>query len=152
MYGLYTAILLSSIFMIFMEFLGLPFFIKVLQVPKHYLMPVIAILCSIGAFGVSNRVFNIWVVFFIGLAAFILQKLDIPLAPVILGFILGPIFETNFRRAEQYMAASNAELFQHPIAIVFMLVTFAVLILNMKSNHKIAKAEKNKNDEKEKKL
>lgn len=130
-YGIYTAILMSSIAMLCLEFLGMKGFIKVLKVPKHYLLPVVVVLCCIGAFGNSNRLFDVWGVLVFGLMGFLMTKSGLPMPPIILGFILGPIFETNLRRVSQYLTINPWEWTTHPIAIAFLVVTAVTLYVSL---------------------
>lgn len=132
MYGIYTAIFFSAVFMLLFELGGLRGFVKILKLPQEYLMPIILVLCCIGAFGTNNRIFDIWCVLGFGLFSYILSKLKMPLTPLILGFILGPIFEVNLRRAEQYITTSPMEIFAHPIAVVFLLITVVTLVINIR--------------------
>lgn len=128
-YGIYTAMLVSAAAMLVLEFICMKGFIKVLKVPKEYLLPIVVVLCCIGAFGNSNRIFDIWGVLIFGALGYLMSKGGLPMPPIILGFILGPIFETNFRRASQYMAMNPWEWTGHPIAIAFLIIT--VLCLGM---------------------
>lgn len=131
-YGIYTAMLVSAIAMLILEFICMKGFIKVLKVPKQFLLPVVIILCCIGAFGNSNRIFDIWGVLIFGLLGYLMSKSKLPLPPIILGFILGPIFETNFRRASQYLVMNPWEWMNHPIAIVFIIVTILGLWMSLR--------------------
>lgn len=115
--------LVASIAVLVLEFWGMRMFVKVLRVPKHYLLPFVVILCCIGAFGNSNRIFDMWGVLIFGLLGYGMTKGKLPIPPLILGFILGPMFETNFRRASQRLTVDSAELFTHPIANVFVIIT-----------------------------
>lgn len=139
MYAIFAAMLVAAVFMLVLEFIGLRGFIKILKLPKQYLMPLIIVLCCVGAIGDSNRVFDVFGVFVFGLLGFGLMKAKIPLTPMILGFILGPMFETNLRRASQL--ASSDPLFAHPIALTFLVITVAAIILSLRSNRKAARAE-----------
>lgn len=139
MYAIFAAMLVAAVFMLVLEFIGLRGFIKILKLPKQYLMPLIIVLCCVGAIGDSNRVFDVFGVFIFGLLGFGLMKAKIPLTPMILGFILGPMFETNLRRASQL--ASSDPLFAHPIALTFLGITVVAIILSLRSNRKAARAE-----------
>lgn len=68
------------------------------MVPKYILMPIIMVLCVVGAYGLNNRLFDVWAILFFGVLSYLLEKFKFPLTPIILGFILGPTIETNLRR------------------------------------------------------
>ena len=69
-----------------------------LSIPQNILMPVVLGLCVVGAYGENGRVFDIGALFFFGLLGYLMIKFGFPLTPLVLGFILGPLLETNLRR------------------------------------------------------
>ena len=115
--------------MLLMEYLGIKVFARVLTVPKHILLPIIMVLCVVGAFGVNNRLFDVWAVLFFGIVAYLLEKGGFPLPPIILGFILGPTIETNLRRGLMQSEGSIAPFFTHPISLAFLIITMIVIVL-----------------------
>lgn len=100
---------------------------KLTKVPRPYLMPIILFFCVIGSFALAGRTFDVWVMLAFGLLGFFLEKLRIPLAPLMIGFILGPIGEKALSQGLQASNGSFAPLFTDPIALGFFLV--AVLTL-----------------------
>ena len=139
-FGIFFALALSAIAMLCLELFGIKIFIRVLKVPKYLLMPVIIVLCIIGAIGNANRMFDVWSVMVFGVMGYVLLKAKIPHVPMILGFILGPIFELNFRRAVQHAQIDPMGFISHPIAIVFFVVTVVVVILSLRRQRKEAAA------------
>ena len=137
-YGIFFAMIVSAIMMFVFMILGMKGFIKVLKIPKNYLLPIIIILCCIGAIGDSNHIFDVWGVLGFGLMAYLLIKAKIPTTPMILGFILGPTLEENLRRVSQLISDSSP--LSHPIFIVFLIATVIVVGFSVRSNLKEAKA------------
>ena len=138
MYGLFVALFISAIVMLFIELFGIRIFIRVLTVPKQYLLPIIMVLCAIGAFGNSNRIFDVYCIMAFGVIGYGMVKAGIPSVPVIMGIILGPIFEMNFRRVAQ-LQGSGEGLLDHPIAAFLTLVAVAALIFSFVMNRREAK-------------
>ena len=130
-FGVFAAMFISAIAQLVLQMWGMRVFINVLKIPKHYLLPIIMMLCVVGAFGNSNRIFDVWCVLIFGLLGYGLVKAKIAQVPLILGFILGPIFETNLRRAVQHAQVSPGETFTHPIAIGFIVVTVIVMAFSI---------------------
>ncbi len=93
MYAIYLIIGLSSLFMLFFMLFGIKGFVKVLSAPQNLLMPIILCMCCVGAFGCSNRMFDVWCLLYFGLIAVVIRAMKLPIMPVAIGFILGPIFE-----------------------------------------------------------
>ena len=82
------------------------YFIKVVELPLHAIMPVIIVLSMVGSYAIRNSSFDPKVVFVVGLLAYFSKKLlDLPLAPIIIGLILGPIAERSLSQT-QVMAAA----------------------------------------------
>ena len=105
--------------MLFMEFYGLRLFIKLLDVPKHILPPIILVLC-VAAFGLSSRLFDVWSILLFGLLGYGFVKAGMPVAPFIIGFILGPMAETNLRRGLMLSDGNFAAFVSNPIAATFL--------------------------------
>lgn len=135
-YGIFTALIVSNFFMLIAEYVGMRGFVKILNVPTNLLMPIITVFCVIGAYGVNNRVFEIYVMLGFGLLGYVMKKLDIPLAPIILGFILGPIIELYLRSGLQKSHGSFMPFITSPISGVFLLITVIVLCMTVYSEIK----------------
>lgn len=131
-YGIFFAMVISAFFMLVFEFFGIKAFVKILKVPKNYLLPIVVILCVVGAIGDSNRMFDVWGVLLFGLMGYGMSKAKITLTPLILGFILGPLFEANIRKVSQL--SSTDSLLAHPISIVFLLVTIVTVFFSVRKN------------------
>ncbi len=127
-YGIFAALVVANIVMFVMEYFGMRLFVRLLRIPKHILLPVIIALCVVGAFGLNNRVFDAWSLFFFGLLGYGLEKFKFPLSPLILGFILGPIAETNLRRGLMMTQGSFIPFLTKPVAGVFLLIAFVSVV------------------------
>ena len=136
-YAIFFAMVLSSIFMMLFMLLGMRFFVSVLKVPKNYLLPVVVVLCAIGAIGNANMLFDTYCMVGFGLMSYLLIKSKVPTVPMILGFILGPTFEQNLRRVSQL--TSSDPFWNHPIFCVLIIATVFVVIFSVRSNMKDAK-------------
>jgi len=130
-YSIYATMFIASFAMLIIEYIGMRGFINVLKIPKKYLLPVVMTLCFVGAFGSSNRMFDVYCALAFGILAFFMRMGDFPFPPVILGFILGSMFESNLRRVSQYLQIDSMAWRKHPIGIFFLVVTIVVFILNL---------------------
>ena len=136
-YAIFFAMVLSAIFMMLFMLLGMRFFVSVLKVPKNYLLPVVVVLCAIGAIGNANMLFDTYCMVGFGLMSYLLIKSKVPTVPMILGFILGPTFEQNLRRVSQL--TSSDPFWNHPIFCVLIIATVFVVIFSTRANLKDAK-------------
>jgi putative tricarboxylic transport membrane protein len=140
-YGVFIAMVMASFAMLVMEFGGIRLFLRLLKIPKQYLLPVVVVLCAVGAIGDANRIFDMWGMLLFGLVGCGMLAAGVPLTPMILGFILGPMFETNLRRSSQLFVQDNFSLFYRPIALIFIAITVVTVIMNIRSSRKAHKAE-----------
>jgi putative tricarboxylic transport membrane protein len=126
-YGIFTALVLANLFMLLAMFAGMKGFVRVLSVPRHILLPAIMTLCVIGAYGLNNRIFDIWTMLAFGALGFLMKKTDLPTTPLLLGFILGPIIEVNLRRGLMKSQGDFTPFVTEPISGVILLLTLAVV-------------------------
>jgi len=114
-WGLIASLFVANIMLIIINVPMIKVFTKILAVPYWALVPAIAIITSIGVYAVHATAFDLFLMIGIGVAGYILRKMDFPLSAVLLGFILGGMMEQNLRRA---LSISNGELgilFSSPI-------------------------------------
>jgi len=102
-------------------------------VPKHILLPIILVLCVVGAFGLSSRLFDVWSILLFGLLGYGFVKAGMPVAPFIIGFILGPMAETNLRRGLMLSDGNFASFFTNPIAATFLGLALAFVLWQLYS-------------------
>lgn len=114
--------LLASFFiaMIVLLAINLPFamlWAKLLLIPNHYLYAGITVFCGLGIYAVSNSTFDLLLVLAIGVVGFVMRMNDYPLAPLIIGMVLGPLAETSARDALTASSGDYSVLFQGPIVL-----------------------------------
>jgi putative tricarboxylic transport membrane protein len=90
--------------------------IMILRVKDTWLMPVIAVLCLVGPYAIQSRFFDIWVVVVFGLIGFGMRLLNYPIAPLVLGIVLGTILDSNLRRSFTLANGDYSQFFTRPIS------------------------------------
>ena len=142
-YGIFAAMLIASVIMLFMEFFGLRIFVKLLSIPKYILLPCVFVLCTIGAYALKNNMSQVFACLIFGALGFAFKKLGIPSTPFILGFILGPLAEVNYRRGMIRTQGYFVPFLTSPISAIFLAIAIAVLVLYatkpLRQKHKTAK-------------
>ncbi|WLD93763.1 tripartite tricarboxylate transporter permease [Alkalihalobacillus sp. AL-G] len=126
-YGIFLSFFISAIFMLLIQSFGIKFFLKINDVPMHYLIPVVIILCALGSYAINNRVFDIWVLLLFGVVGYLLKQSSFSLAAFVLGVILGPLTEENLRIA----ITTNPDLtlfLTRPISGVLLLLTVLSIV------------------------
>ncbi|RMT86349.1 hypothetical protein ALP39_100201 [Pseudomonas marginalis pv. marginalis] len=106
-WGLIASLFIANIMLVILNIPMIRIFTRILAVPNWALVPVIAIITAIGVYAVHATTFDLFLMVGIGIFGYILRKLDFPLSPVLLGFILGGLMEQNLRRA---LSISNGDL------------------------------------------
>lgn len=139
-YGIYIALIVSSVIMLIFERMGLPLFVKLLDIPKHILLPIIMVLCCVGAYSSNTRPFDVYCVLGFGILGLVMKKLKMPSTPLIIGFILGSMFEENLRQALQASHGSWSIFVSRPISLCFLLVAVISCTLTVRKNLKDKKA------------
>ncbi len=102
--------------------------VKVLLVPRAKLMPIVFVLCLVGAFAIQQRYFDIGVMVVFGILGFLMREMDYPMAPMVLGIILGDILDKNLRRALMLEDGHLVPFFTRPISLIIIaLIAFTVI-------------------------
>ncbi|MNM29373.1 Tripartite tricarboxylate transporter TctA family protein [compost metagenome] len=120
---------LGNVVLLILNLPLIPYLAKVLQVPRPVLIPMVLLFSLIGVYLVSFNTMDIYVMVLVALVAIGLRLLDFPMAPMLLGFILGGMLEDNLRRALVINDGSLSFLWERPITLGFTLVTLVMLLL-----------------------
>jgi TctA family transporter len=128
-WGVITSMWLGNVMLVVLNLPLIGAWVALLRVPFRLLFPAIVLFCCIGTYTANNTVFDIWVMLvFAGLGVFF-YKVGAEPAPFVLGFVLGPLMEENFRRA-MYISRGNPLTFvERPISAVLLAMTLALLII-----------------------
>ena len=134
-YGIFAAYLLAHFIMIVIMLIGVRWFLRIVTVPKSILFPIILVLCAVGAFALDNTMANVYVLLLCGLLGYGMVKGGLPLAPLILGVILGDQIEINLVRA--IMTDSNMWLFlTRPISGGLLAASVASVVFALWQHHR----------------
>ena len=105
--------------------------VKVLLVPRSKLMPIVFILCLVGSFAIQQRFFDIGVMVVFGILGYFMREMDYPMAPMVLGIVLGDILDKNLRRALVLSDGRLSQFFKHPISLVIIGLIILTIISRM---------------------
>jgi putative tricarboxylic transport membrane protein len=128
-YSIFLGMFVANCTMLILGLSCLKLFVKVLSVPKTILTPMIFILCIVGSYAINTSFFDVGVMLFFGILGYFMQKADISVSPAVLGIILGPMAESNFRRALLMSEGSYKIFFTSAIAIVFLVLIIFTLFM-----------------------
>ena len=113
----------------------------ILKVPQTILMPVIAVMCIVGAYSNSNNLFDVLIAIIFGVVGFFMKKFHYPGAPLVLGLVLGPIAESNLNRALIISKNDWSTFVTHPISCAFLVISLAVIVYSIIKNIRDARKE-----------
>jgi putative tricarboxylic transport membrane protein len=130
-WGVVASMYLGNFLLLVLNLPLIGMWVRLLTVPTAILYPMIILFCIIGAYSVNNNVFDVGMLFFFGFLGYVLRKLNFELAPLILGFILGPIMEVNARQALIISGGSFSVFFSSAISAVLLLTAFFVIITSL---------------------
>ncbi len=122
-YVIFAAMAICTALMLVVEYFGIPLFLQTLKVPQGILLPCIVMLCCVGAFASGNKMFTVWTVLIFGAVGYLFGKAKIPGPPFILGAVLGPMIESNLRRALQVSRGSFLPFLTRPVSCVFIVAS-----------------------------
>lgn len=128
----YDVVAMTTLATLGMLFYGL-FLVRpllaVIRIPRSIIMPVIFVLCTVGAFAIASRVFDIWLMVFIGVCCFVLRKCNYPIAPFVLGLVLGDILDKSLRRGLQITNGDLTPFFTRPVSALLAAITLFTLLM-----------------------
>lgn len=130
---IYAAFLISTILLLAIQLVTIRIFPKVLGVPRDYLLPLLAVLMVTGTFVSDNRLFDVWLMLGFGVVGYLFERGGYPLGPMVLGFVLSPILETNFRRALSYSEGDWSTFVTRPISALFLTLAAVLLLAGLRS-------------------
>ena len=128
----YDVVAMTTLATLGMLFYGL-FLVRpllaVILIPRSYVMPVIFVLCTVGSFAIASRLFDVWLMAFVGVCMFVLRKLNYPVPPFVLGLVLGDILDKSLRRGLQISNGDLTPFFARPFcAALFAITLFTILM------------------------
>ncbi len=127
-YAVFLIFILANLLMIPLGILCIKCARRVLQVPRNILMPVILMFCIVGTFAINNTLFSVQVMLVAGLVAYVLECNKFPIAPAILGVVLGGMLENNFITSMIKADGNMLAFFSRPIAATLACVTILIWV------------------------
>lgn len=141
-YALFMGIMLSSIYLLVVGKVAIRFFSQVALVPNRILYPLVFVLCVYGAYAVNNNLFDVFIMLLMGLVGYTMLRLDVPVAPFLIAFVLGPLLEDNFRQSLLIADGDNMIFFRNAICITFWCLTVLSLFVLIRSRILAARSGK----------
>jgi TctA family transporter len=128
-WGLIASMWIGNCLLVVLNLPLVGIWVKLLSVPYRWLFPSIILFCCIGNYSVSNNPFDVYLCAAIGVLGYVLVKLECEPAPLLLGYVLGPLLEENLRRALLISRGDPTVFFTRPISLAFMVATLLILVV-----------------------
>ena len=132
---IFACVMVAAIITYLIQILTKRWFPYILKVPYHYLYTVILVICYIGGYGISNTMFNIYVMLALCFLAIFMSVSGLPTSPLVLAFILSSKLERYFRQGISYAHGSYAPFFTRPISAVLLIVSVFCVVWPFLSDH-----------------
>lgn len=129
-YEVVVMMLFAAVAILVLGILLTPVLLKVLSVRRERLMPVVFVLCVIGSYAIQQRMFDVWVMVLFGVLGFVLRQMKYPMAPLVLGIVLGDIFDKSYRRSSVINDGDFMFYFTRPICVVLMAMCLFTLFMS----------------------
>lgn len=136
-YGMYIAVAMAYVWVLVLQLAGIRLFVHVLKIPREMLAVTVLVLCAIGAYSIRNSAFDIYAMGAIGVLAYVLVAVRIPITPIILGMVLGPTLENEFRTAMMLSDGSLDIFLTSPTVLVFFGLALLVIGLQVRAEMKL---------------
>lgn len=127
-WGLVMSFWIGNLLLLILNIPLIGIWVRLLLIPYHLLYPAVLMFICIGVYTVNNSAFDIWLVAVFGAIGYLLRLLDFSAAPILLGFVLGPLMEENLRRALLISRGDPMIFFERPISATILVVTLLLLL------------------------
>lgn len=128
-WGLIVSMWLGNAFLLVLNLPLIGVWVRLLRVPYRLLYPAILLFCAVGVYSVNNSVFDIWLMMGFGVLGWIFAKLGCECAPLLLGFLLGPMLEENFRRALLLSRGDLLTFVESPVSAGLLIASLLLLLI-----------------------
>jgi len=128
-YAVYFSFIVANILMVLFGYLAIKASAYILKVPRNILLPAIVMFCIVGSFAINNSLFGVVVMLAMGVVGYYLEINGVPVAPVVLGLVLGPILEKNFMFSMIKTDWDFTLFFSRPVAAVLGVITIAIWLV-----------------------
>ncbi|MEM1044915.1 MAG: tripartite tricarboxylate transporter permease [Pseudomonadota bacterium] len=126
-WGLIGSMYIANVATVLLNLALIPLFIRVLAMPFSILTPIIFVLCVLGVFATTDRMFDTWIMLLIGVVGYLMRKLNYPVAPAVLAIVLGPLAERSLRQSLISSQGDVLTFVERPISLTCILLAVALI-------------------------
>jgi putative tricarboxylic transport membrane protein len=130
-WGLIASMWIGNAMLVILNLPLIGIWVRLLQVPYGYLFPTILVFCCVGTYALNSSTGEVLIMTAFGVVGYVFRKLDCEPAPLLLGLVLGPLLEENFRRALQLTGGDWSVFVTRPLSLAFLVAALALLVAVM---------------------
>lgn len=119
---------------------GMPLWMRIVRVSEGVLFPVVVVLCVLGAYVLASSIFDIWIMLGFGILGYLMRKFDYPAAPLLVGFILGPLIEVSLRQSLIISGGSALIFVTRPLALLFLALSIVAIVYIVRLQRRLVAA------------
>lgn len=142
LYAIMLGLIVVNVFMYLIGRVFTKFYAHITRVPYEILACIVLTFCIAGSYSTNNRLYDIYIILIFGIISYFLRRMDFQLVPILLGIVLGPLAENNFRRAMLLSDGSLSIFVTRPISLLFLVIAVVSVSVFAWKNHKAKVAEK----------
>jgi putative tricarboxylic transport membrane protein len=131
-YGLYAGMIIANLANLILGSFGVKIFARIATIPGRIIYPIVLALCISGVYATNGLLFDVMIMFIFGVAGYFMRKFAFPVTPLLISFILEPMFERKFRQALIISHGSYKPFVTNPVSLIFILLTAFVIIYGWK--------------------
>ncbi|MGH3348953.1 MAG: tripartite tricarboxylate transporter permease [Nocardioides sp.] len=124
-----ASMFIGNVVLIVLNLPLVPLFASILRIPYHILYPGIIVVSLVGVYSINAALFDVWLVVLFGLLGYVMRKTDFPPAPMVLAFVLGPLFERSLRRSLVISQGDPTIFFTRPWAVTFLVAAVLIFLV-----------------------
>lgn len=138
-YSIFAGLMVANIVMLICGLLGIRIFARIISVNRNILLPVIFVLAIVGSYSMRNSLFDVWFALIFGIIGYFMQRYDFPASPILLALILGPMAESNLRRALIVSGGDFSVFVTRPISVILLTLAVLSIITSIIRQNKLKK-------------
>jgi TctA family transporter len=128
-WGLIVSMWIGNAMLIILNLPLIGLWVRLLKVPYRFLYPAILVFCCIGVYSINNNVFDVFMTAGFGVVGYVFARFEMEPAPLLLGFVLGPMMEENLRRALLLSRGDFSTLVTRPLSLSLLIATAVLLVI-----------------------
>jgi len=130
-YSVFAGMMMANVVMFFIGMLGIKIFARIISINRNVLLPIIFLLSIVGSYSMRNSLFDVWLALLFGVIGYFMQRYEFPASPILLALILGPMAESNLRRALIKSSGDFSVLVTRPISAILLALAVISLISSL---------------------